>query len=80
MQILHSIRREQRKIKDQLVKLERQLNALGAAAEALGSSTVKNIKRKLRTRRKLSAAGRLAISRAAKARWARVRSAKKPSR
>src|SRR6516164_2395802 len=40
MRILRSIRREQRKIKSQMTKLERQLAALRAAAEALGSSVV----------------------------------------
>jgi len=40
MQILRSIRREQRKIKGQITKLERQLRALGAAAAAFGSIAV----------------------------------------
>ena len=74
MQILRSIRREQRRIKAQISKLERQLNALGAAAAAFGSIV---LGKKPRKRRKLSAAGKLAISRAAKARWAKVKASKK---
>ena len=78
MQILRSIRREQRKIKAQIAKLQRQLTALGAAAAAFGSIIVKKVGTKQpRRRRKLSAAGRLAISRAAKSRWARVKAGKK---
>jgi hypothetical protein len=77
MQILRSIRREQRKIKSQISKLERQLRALGAAAAAFGSIAVKKLGRKPRRKRHLSPAGRLAISRAAKARWAKVKAAKK---
>ena len=79
MQILRSIRREQRKIKAQITKLERQLTALGAAAAAFGSIVVKRVGKKPRRKRKLSAAGRHAISRAAKARWARVKAGKKSS-
>jgi len=77
VQILRSIRREQRKIKSQMTQLERQLIALGAAAAALGSSVAEGVGKTSRRKRKLTAAGRLAISRAAKARWARLRAAKK---
>ena len=77
MRILRSIRREQRKIKSQMTKLERQLAALRAAAEAQGSSVVESAGEMPRKKHKLSAAGRLAISRAVKARWARLRAAKK---
>ena len=77
MQILRFIRREQRTIKGQITRLERQLTALGAAATALGTSVVKSVGKMPRKKRKLSAAGRLAISRAAKARWAKLRAAKK---
>jgi hypothetical protein len=76
MQILRSIRREQRKIKSQISKLERQLRALGAAAAAFGSIVVKKSAGRPKRKRRLSAAGRLAISRAAKARWAKVKTAK----
>jgi hypothetical protein len=77
MQILRTIRHEQRKIKGQISKLERQLRALGAAAAAFGSITVRRLGKKPRKKRHLSAAGKLAISRAAKARWAKVKAGKK---
>ena len=77
MQILRSIRREQRTIRGQITRLERQLIALGAAETALGASGVKIVGKMPRKKRKLSAAGRLAISRAAKARWAKLRAGKK---
>jgi hypothetical protein len=77
MQILRSIRKEQRKVKNQISKLERQLRALGAAAAAFGSIAVRRFGRKPRKKRQLSAAGRLAISKAAKARWAKVKAGKK---
>lgn len=77
MHILRSIRREQRKIKSQMTKLESQLIALRAAAAALGSSVAQGVGKTPLKRRKLSAAGRLAISRAVKARWARLRATKK---
>ena len=80
MQIVRSIRREQRKIKSQITKLEKQLKALGAAAAAFGSIVVKGLSRKPRRKRRISAAGRLAISRATKARWAKLRAAKKATK
>jgi len=77
MQILRSIRKEQRKVKNQISKLERQLKALGAAAKAFGSIAIKGLTETPRKKRRMSAAGRLAISRATKARWAKLRAAKK---
>jgi len=77
MQILRSIRREQRKIKAHITKLERQLTALGAAAKAFGSIAIKRLAETPRKKRRMSTAGRLAISRATKARWAKLRAAKK---
>lgn len=76
MQILRSIRKEQRRIKKQISKLEKQLTALGAAAKAFGSIAIKGFS-KTPKKRRMSAAGRLAISRATKARWAKLRAAKK---
>jgi hypothetical protein len=55
----------------QLGKLNHQLNGVRAAAKALGHSAQREvIKVKKRT---LSAAGRAAIAKAAKRRWAKVR-------
>ncbi len=82
MSILRSIKLEQRKIKRQISKLEGQLTALGAAAAAFGSIAVKGFskgfnKQQPRKKRRMSAKGRLAISRATKARWAKLRATKK---
>jgi hypothetical protein len=69
MNILASIRREERKLEQQLGKIQGQLEGLRTAARALGNSGAKAAERT----RKLSAAGRAAISRAAKKRWAKVK-------
>jgi hypothetical protein len=71
MNILAAIKREERKLEKQLGKLSRQLNGVRAAAKALGGSAereVVGVRKRL-----LSAAGRAAIARAAKKRWAKVR-------
>jgi hypothetical protein len=74
MSILSAIRREQKKIKKNLVKLQHQFSGLEAAAEALGNSTNRQVNRELKGAKKrvLSAAGRAAIVKAAKKRWAKV--------
>jgi hypothetical protein len=71
MSILQAIRREEKKLKKQLVKLEYELGGLQSAAKALG----KKAGRDITTARKriLSAAGRENISKAAKKRWAKIR-------
>jgi hypothetical protein len=71
MSILAAIRREQKKVKKKLAKLRHQLSGLDAAAQALGDSTSKEIK--VVRKHVLSAAGRAAIAKAAKKRWAKVR-------
>jgi hypothetical protein len=71
MSILAAIRREQKKIKKRLAKLQHQLSGLEAAAQALGNSTNRELTGV--KKRVLSAAGRAAIARAAKKRWAKVR-------
>ena len=75
MRILAAIRREEKKVKTQLAKLQNQLNGLASAAEALGNSTSRQVNRELKGAKKrvLSAAGRAAIAKAAKKRWAKVR-------
>ena len=67
MNILAAIRREEKKVKKQLAKLQHDLIALQSAAKALGKdfTTAK--------KRVLSAAARAKISRAAKKRWAKVK-------
>jgi hypothetical protein len=71
MDILAAIKREERKLEKQLGKLQHQLSRVRAAAKALGDSTTKEIK--VAKKRVLSAAGRAAIAKAAKKRWAKVR-------
>jgi hypothetical protein len=71
MTILAAIRREQKKVKKRLATLQHQLSGLEAAAKALGDSTnheIKSVKKHV-----LSAAGRAAIIKGAKKRWAKVR-------
>ena len=71
MDILTAIKREERKLERQLSKLNSQLSGVRAAAKALGHSTereVIGVKKRV-----LSAAGRAAIVKAAKKRWAKVK-------
>jgi hypothetical protein len=71
MDILAAIKREERKIEKQLAKLNHQLTGVRAAAKALGQSANKEMT--VAKKRVLSAAGRAAIIRGAKKRWAKVR-------
>jgi hypothetical protein len=79
MNILAAIKREERKLQKQLSNLRSQLDGVQAAAKALGRSTnheLSGVKKRV-----LSAAGRAAIARAAKRRWAKIRKqAKKVAR
>jgi hypothetical protein len=71
MDILAAIKREERKLEKQLGRLNHRLTGVRAAAKALGHSTereVIGVKKRV-----LSAAGRAAIVKAAKKRWAKVR-------
>ena len=72
MKILAAIKREERKLEKQLGKIQHQLSGVRAAAKALGDSTGRELKRT--KKRVLSAAGRAKIAKAAKKRWAKVRS------
>jgi hypothetical protein len=71
MDILAAIKREERKLEKQLGKLQHQLNGVRAAGKALGHSAEREIVGL--KKRVLSAAGRAAIAKAAKKRWAKVR-------
>jgi hypothetical protein len=71
MSILQAIRREEKKLKKQLVKLEHELGGLQSAARALGKKASKDITGV--KKRVLPAAGREKISKAAKKRWAKIR-------
>jgi hypothetical protein len=71
MTILSAIRREEKKLKKQLVKIQNDLSGLQSAAKALGRSASKEVT--TIKKRVLSAEGRAKISRAAKKRWAKVK-------
>jgi len=76
MNLLATIRREERTLEKQLGKLQNQLDGVRAAAQALLGHSPGNGLNRAR-RRVLSAAARQKISRAAKRRWARVRAGAK---
>ena len=71
MDILAAIKREERKLEKQLGKLNHQLSGVRAAAKALGHSAEREVVGA--KKRVLSAAGRAAIVKAARRRWAKVR-------
>ena len=71
MSILAAIRREQKKVKKKLAKLQHQLGGLEAAAKALGDSTNKELKSV--KKHVMSAAARAKMARAARKRWAKIR-------
>ena len=71
MDILAAIKREERKLEKQLGKLQHQLGGVRAAAKALGHSAKREAV--VVKKRVLSAAGRAAIIKGAKKRWAKVR-------
>ena len=71
MSILAAIRREEKKVKKQLAKLQNDLIGLRSAAKVLGKSAKREVINS--KKRVLSAAGRAKISKAAKKRWAKVK-------
>jgi hypothetical protein len=71
MNILAAIRREHRKLEKQVGRLQRRLEGLKSAAEALGNSASKELGKA--RKRVLSGAARAKISAAAKRRWAKVK-------
>jgi hypothetical protein len=71
MDILAAIKREERRLEKQLGKLQYKLKAIRVAAKALGHSAEREVISV--KKRSLSAAGRAAIVKAAKKRWAKVR-------
>ena len=79
MDILAAVKREEEKLEKQLGKLKHQLSGVRAAAKALGGSAEREVIRV--KKRVLSAAGRAAMVKAARKRWAKVRKqAKKVTR
>ena len=80
MQIIAALRRHEKKLEKHIRKLEAELSGVRAATAALGKATGKEIRAVRRSAEKsakqvhrISREGRLAISRAAKRRWAKVR-------
>ncbi len=71
MSILAAIRREEKKVKKQLAKLQHDLVGLQSAAKVLSKTASRDIS--LAKKHVLSAKGRAKISRAMKERWAKVR-------
>jgi hypothetical protein len=71
MDILAVIKREEKKLEKQLKKVQHQLDGVRSAAKALGHTAAVEVKGA--KKRVLSAAGRAAISKAAKKRWAKVK-------
>jgi hypothetical protein len=71
MSILAAIRREEKKVKKQLAKLQHDLIGLQSAGRALGRSASRDITTV--KKRVMSAAARAKISKAAKKRWAKVK-------
>jgi hypothetical protein len=75
MNILATIKREERKLEKRVGKLQGQLVGLKAAAKVLGDSTSNELGRA--RKRVMSAAARAKMSAAAKRRWAKVRAGAK---
>jgi t-SNARE complex subunit (syntaxin) len=71
MNILAAIKREEKKLEKQLKKVQHQLDGVRSAAKALGRTAAVEVRDA--KKRVLSAAGRAAISKAAKKRWAKVK-------
>jgi hypothetical protein len=79
MDILSAIKREERKLEKQLASIQGKLKGIKAAAEAMGRSGDKKVRKD--TKRVLSAAARAKIGEATKKRWAKFRAeAKKMAR
>ena len=81
MKLLAALQREAQKLTKAKASLERQLNAISAAAKAFGSTLAAESAngRKKRGRRKghkMSAAGRKAIAEAQRLRWAKQKKEK----
>ena len=71
MNILATLKQEERKLEKELGKLQHQLNGVRKAAEALGRSTTNGFSKV--QKRVVSAAAKAKMSRAAKKRWAKVK-------
>ena len=82
MKLLAALQKEAKKLTKAKAELERQLNAIGAAVKAFGTTLAAESAngRKKRGRRKghkMSAAGRKAIAAAQRKRWAKIHAVQK---
>jgi hypothetical protein len=80
MDIVRALKTEERKLEKYAKNALKQLATLKATMKFFGGTTPGTKLVYGKKRRKMSAAGRLAISKATKARWAKVRAAKAPKR
>lgn len=71
MDLLAAIKREERKLEKELVKLQSKLSSVRGAAKALGDKTVREVTEV--KKRVLSSAAKAKISKAAKLRWSKYR-------
>ena len=76
MDILRALKREEAKLEKTAKNAMKHLAALKATMKFFGGTTSGTKIAGGKKRRKMSAAGRLAISKATKARWARIRELK----
>ena len=76
MKLLAALQKEARKLEKTKTSLERQLKAISAAVKAFGTTlAADSANRRKKRKPRMSAAGRAAISRAQKARWAKAKKA-----
>ena len=76
MDILTALRDEQSKLQRQLRGIETAIAAIAGSQNGSGRQSAATSTNGIAPKRTLSAAGRAAISRAAKARWARIKAEK----
>lgn len=60
-------------LKDERDSLKKKLNGLESAIEALGGNVAKDVKKAVKSGKKMSAATKAKLSKAAKLRWAKVK-------
>ncbi len=76
MNILAALKHEEAKLQKQAHKVRQQLDALRAARKILGREAASGDKRIGKKKRVMSATTKAKISKATKARWAKIRAAK----
>jgi hypothetical protein len=80
MKLLAALQKEARKLTNAKASLERQLNAIGAAVKAFGSSLAADSGNgRKKRKRHMSASAKARIAKAQRQRWAKIRGAKKPA-